>query len=82
MNYGCYYLNYRCDPEIQAFCQKAFIHCLFSSLNRKIIPLKQSSMHIATFRMLGTRILPLLRNIPPARKFSWSMGREREKMRK
>ena len=41
-----------------------------------------SSMHIATPNKLGMCILPLQRNIPPARKFICKAGRKSEKIKK
>ena len=41
-----------------------------------------SSTHISTLSKPGTRILPLHRSMLPARKLSWSSGRERAKIRK
>ena len=35
-----------------------------------------SKRHISTFSMLGTRIFPLQRNMPPARKFNCKAGRK------
>ena len=41
-----------------------------------------SKRHISTFSILGTRIFPLQRSIPPARKFNCKAGRKRENIRK
>lgn len=41
-----------------------------------------SSRHISTFNRLGTRMFPLHRNIPPARKFSCRAGKKSENIRK
>ena len=41
-----------------------------------------SSAHISTPAVLGTRMLPLQRSMPPARKFSWRTGRKSENIRK
>ena len=41
-----------------------------------------SKKHISTFSILGTRMFPLQRNMPPARKFNCKAGRKSENIRK
>jgi Na+-driven multidrug efflux pump len=54
--------------------------CRVGKIRKKLNTTSQK--HISTFSILGTRIFPLHRNMPPARKFNCKAGKKSENIRK
>ena len=54
--------------------------CRVGKIRKKLNTTSQK--HISTLSILGTRIFPLHRNMPPARKFNCKAGKKSENIRK